>query len=499
MDKGFEGSEGAAISRRRLVKYAGVGATLAAASPLVGGGPAAAADDDAERTNGSSSSRGRVWRAGDHHVHSEYSGTFDTTTNPPKFQKGGDAVYPIVTNAIMAKHFGLTWVMCTDHGGPTHSKVNLEQAYPDLLRSRVLVPEVLQFWGMEFDAPALDHHTLMIPHHRDEAQQLFELESRFAKRDAFPNDPGRDTEAKMIEFLKAAKDMRRKPLVIAHHASRSATGLGVYGQDTPREFRNGNNVAPDIYVGFEGAPGHQAGPLIGEARGGYGSYPTHGGFDQMTARVGGLWDALLGEGRRWWITATSDSHVHWTRGGSDFWPGEYSKTHVLARQDYADIMDGLRNGRVWVGTGDLITSLDLTASNQDREAAMGETLTVSARNRTDVDIEIKFRPLDGKNANGDRPEVTRVDLIVGGITGPSADLDADTNPTTKVVARFGPRDWRKQGKDYVIRYTLRNVEGDLYARVRGTSTDEIEPLADGLESPWDDLWFYSNPVFVHVR
>ncbi|MFJ9212050.1 phosphoesterase [Streptomyces sp. NPDC102264] len=497
-DRNSEDPESAALSRRRLVKFAGVGATLAAASPLVGAGQAWAHDDD-DREHGKSGDSRRAWRAGDHHVHSEYSGEFDTSTNPPTFHKGADAVYPIVTNAIMAKHFGLSWVMCTDHGGPTHSKVNLEQAYPDLLRSRVLVPGVLQFWGMEFDAPALDHHTLMIPHHSDEAQQLFELESRFAKFDAFPTDSGRDTEPKMIEFLKAAKDMRRKPLVIAHHASRSATGLGVYGQDTPREFRNGNNAAPEIYVGFEGAPGHQAGPLNGGARGGYGSYPTHGGFDQMTARVGGLWDALLGEGRRWWITATSDSHVHWTRGGSDFWPGEYSKTHVLARQDYADIMDGLRNGRIWVGTGDLITSLDVTASNRGRDAGVGETLTVSSRNRTDVEIEIKFRPLEGENANGDRPEVRRVDLIVGQITGPSPSLDTDTNPTTKVVARFGPRDWRKQGKDYVIRHTLRNVESDLYARVRGTSTDEAEPLADGKESPWDDLWFYSNPVFVQVR
>jgi len=219
----------------------------------------------------------------------------------------------------------------------------------------------------------------------------------------------------------------------------------------------------------------------------------------MTARLGGLWDALLGEGRRWWITATSDSHVHWTRGGSDFWPGEYSKTHVLARQDYADVMDGLRNGRVWVGTGDLITSLDLTAGNRGRGAAMGETLTVSGRGRTDVEIEIRFRPLDGKNGNGDRPEVRRVDLITGSITGPSADRDADTNPTTRVAARFGPGDWRRQGREYVIRHTLRDVDGDMYARVRGTSTDEAEPVADGLESPWEDLWFYSNPVFVHVR
>ncbi|MEU5907337.1 phosphoesterase [Micromonospora sp. NPDC047467] len=500
-DKQPEEVERAQLSRRKLVKYAGVGATLAAASPLVGGGAAWAGEerrpgnDKPDRGN----TKNRAWRAGDHHVHSEYSGEFDTTKSPVVFHKGADAVYPIVTNAIMAKNFGLTWAMCTDHGGPTHSKVNIEQAYPDLLRSRKLVPEVLQFWGMEFDAPSLDHHTLMIPRHDDEAKQLFELESRFAKYDAFPTDPARDTEAKMVEFLKVARGMPHKPLVIAHHASRSAPGLGVYGQDTPREFRNGNNAAPDVYIGFEGAPGHQAGPLNGGARGGYGNHPTYGGFDQMTARVGGLWDSLLGEGRRWWITATSDSHVHWTRGGSDFWPGEYSKTYVHARQDYGDIMDGLRNGRIWVTTGDLIRNLDVTATSQGQTAGMGETITVSRRNRTDVEIEIRFRPLDGVNANGDRPEVRRVDLIVGQITGPSASLDADTNPTTKVVARFGPRDWRRQGEDYVIRHTLRNVEADTYARVRGTSTDEAEPLADGLESPWQDLWFYSNPVFVHVR
>ncbi|MFC0110128.1 phosphoesterase [Kibdelosporangium aridum] len=484
------------LSRRQLVKYAGVGATFVASGAAATSGSAWAQDDDDRTRHGDS--RNRSWRAGDHHVHSEYSGEFDTSVTPPRFHKGADAVYPIVTNAIMAKHFGLTWAMCTDHGGPTHSKVNLELAYPDLLRSRQLVPEVLQFWGMEFDTPKLDHHTLMIPRHDDEAKQLFELESRFAKFDAFPTDPARDTEAKMIEFLKAAKDMRDKPLVIAHHTSRSATGLGVYGQDTPREFRNGNNIAPEIYVGFEGAPGHQAAPLNGGARGGYGNHPTYGGYDQMTARVGGLWDSLLGEGRKWWITATSDSHVHWTRGGADFWPGEYSKTYVLARQDYGDIMDALRNGRIFVTTGDLVTTLDLTAKGRGREAMVGETLMLSRRDRNDVEIEIRFRPLQGKNGNGERPEVRRVDLIVGNVTGVNANLDADTNPTTKVVARFGPRDWRRQGSEYVIRHTLRNVEQDLYARVRGTNTDELEPLADGKENPWTDLWFYSNPVFVRA-
>lgn len=483
-------------SRRQLMKVSGVGATLAAASAFP---TAASATGRHPSDHGHGSSRGRAWRSGDHHIHSEYSGDFDTATTPPRFFKGADAVYPIVTNAIMAKNFGLSWVMCTDHGGPTHSKVNLEQAYPDLLQSRDLVPEVLQFWGMEFDAPAMDHHTLMIPRRNDEAQILYELESRYNKRDPSPADPARDTEAKMIEFLNYTQNMNYKPLVIAHHAARSASGLGVWGQDTPAEFRNNQDTAPDVYVGFEGAPGHQAGPLNGGARGGYGNYPTHGGYDQMTAVVGGLWDSLLGEGRKWWITATSDSHVHWTRGGSDFWPGEYSKTYVDARQDYTDIMEGLRAGRIFVTTGDLITSLDVTASHGRQTAAVGQIVNVTDRRDNDVDIEIRFRPLQGTNAHGDRPEVNRVDLIVGEITGPVTDRSAASNPTTKVVVRYGRSDFRRSGGEYVLRHTLRDVTTDSYIRVRGTNTDEAEPAADGLESPWEDLWFYSNPVFINVR
>jgi hypothetical protein len=487
------------LSRRKLIKYAGAGATMAAAGGLIGGGTAWANEVDGRESARRGDPRGRSWQAGDHHVHSEFSGSFDTTVSPPRFIRGTDGVYPIVTNAIMAKNFGLSWVMCADHGGTTHARVSLQQAYPELLRSRRLVPEVLQFWGMELNAPAQDHHTLMIPHHDGEEQQLFELESRFEKFEPLPFDPSRDTEAKMIEFLQVANAMDPKPLVLAHHPCRSSGGLGVFGQDTPREFRNGNNAAPEVYIGFEGAPGHQAGPLVGGPRGTYGFYQTHGGFDQMTAIVGGVWDSLLGEGRRWWITANSDSHVHWTRGGLDFWPGEYSKTHVLARHDYGDIVDGLRNGRVFVAAGDLITSLGLAATNRNRTAGMGETLSLSRANRNDVDIEIKFRPLTGLNGNGERPTVQRVDLIVGEVTGPNPDLDAASNPSTSVVARFGPSDWRKQGADYVMRHTLRDVQGDLYARLRGTNTDQLEPLRDGFENDaWSDLWFYSNPVFVHL-
>jgi hypothetical protein len=40
----------------------------------------------------------------------------------------------------------------------------------------------------------------------------------------------------------------------------------------------------------------------------------------------------------------------------------------------------------------------------------------------------------------------------------------------------------------------------MYLRVRGTNTSEMEPELDPRgENPWQDLWFYSNPIFVEVN
>ena len=98
---------------------------------------------------------------------------------------------------------------------------------------------------------------------------------------------------------------------------------------------------------------------------------TLGGFDQMTAIVGGLWDALLGEGRRFWIVASSDSHFHYAepvRAGSDFWPGEFHKTWVHARPTYADVLDGLRHGRMFAVAGDLVTELEVSLTSGRHQA-----------------------------------------------------------------------------------------------------------------------------------
>jgi len=408
-------------------------------------------------------------------------------------------------NALMAQYHGLSWMVATDHGGPNHSKVNTDLAYPEMLESRKVVPGVIQFWGMELDTPAAEHSSLIIPHTHDEASVLEEIERRWARNESWPPDSTRNTLIKMIEALDHMKDLDEPPVVIANHPGRTARGLAQYSIVTPEELREWNNTAPNVAIGMAGAPGHQAAAINPDGsldslgtRGGYRGYATMGGFDQLTARVGGFWDSMLGEGRKWWITANSDSHVHWTEGGSDFWPGEYSKSYVYADKKYDDILDGIRGGRVFVTTGDLISELWIEASYQNESATIGDELIV--RSGEDITLTIRFLDPRSDNAHGENPEVRRVDVITGKIHGVQDNLGLDINPSTKVVARFGPRDWKRDGAYRVIETTIPAVDHDMYIRVRGTNSDELEPELDPKgEDPWSDLWFYANPVFVAVQ
>jgi hypothetical protein len=441
------------------------------------------------------------WLAGDHHIHSKFSTGWDLTTVPPAPVIGGDAIYATQKNAEMARKFGLSWMVTTDHGGPNHSKLNKEQAYPELLNSRKDVPDVIQFYGMELNTPAGEHNSLIIPFTDDEADVLEQLESGFDRLEAFPLDPARNTEHNMLEALRAMEQLKHPPVVIANHPSRTADDYGNYGLVEPKEFRAWNDAAPNVAVGMEGAPGHQimglsSNPKIPDeykARGAYGKFPTMGGFDQMTAVVGGFWDSMLGEGRHWWITANSDSHIHVSEGGIDLWPGEYSKTYVYAQKNHQSILENLRAGRMFVTTGDLIDALDFTISVGDQTVMMGEPLIVDAG--TEVTVSFRYFDPQTENAHGDNPQVKRVDVIAGSISGPVTDPGSFENKTASVIKRF-----TATGKPSdELTFTFR-IDTPTYFRLRGTNTDELEPEKDPKsENPWNDLWFYSNPIFVLTR
>src|SRR5262245_8937111 len=98
-----------------------------------------------------------VWLAGDHHVHTKYS---------------PDGEYEILTQVDEAARHGLSWCVITDHGGPMHDKIALEKAYPELLAARRKHSEMTIFQGMEWNVPAAEHGSVILPPTPDEAKNI---------------------------------------------------------------------------------------------------------------------------------------------------------------------------------------------------------------------------------------------------------------------------------------------------------------------------------------
>ncbi|MCX7231785.1 MAG: hypothetical protein NTW15_22780 [Burkholderiales bacterium] len=180
-------------------------------------------------------------------------------------------------------------------------------------------------------------------------------------------------------------------------------------------LRNLNNAAPRVAFGMETQPGHGASAERGEYRplrnGFTGSSTnvdsvggtTYGGTGVYGAWVGGVWDALLGEGRNFWFFASSDWHNRGSFGADDrrstqdFYPGEYQRNYTMVRNG-ADklrpqtIVDGLRTGNNWAASGQLIDRLAFVACASypgpgARTNAAVENLAVrAASNNTDIDV-----------------------------------------------------------------------------------------------------------------
>lgn len=322
-------------------------------------------------------------------------------------------------------------------------------------------------------------------------------------------------------------------------------------------LRDMNNAAPDVAFGFESQPGHQAQPN----RGGYNTLRafggTYGGTGYYAAKVGGMWDALLGEGRKWWFFASSDWHNRGEFGPfekastNDFWPGEYQKDYVYIVENNPndpaqDIVDGLRSGNSYVVMGDLIDRLRFKACANSECADMGETLAVHPGDT--VTIRIQVRDPDGANHSPytfnnpslaqldihqpiNKPQLDHVDLIAGDVTGIIEPDDAayrtPVHPSTHIMATFNDTNWISDGRVKHITYEI-TAERSMYFRLRGTNmpygtpgeTDKDgNPLADYITTQtvsyvdpdtneekaldmdveaWTDLWFYSNPIFIEV-
>ncbi|MFD4599545.1 PHP domain-containing protein [Streptomyces sp. NPDC058464] len=522
------------LSRRSMLRRTGLlGAGLAAGSVLAGAGQAAASVASAHSQ--SSRSGGYLWLAGDHHIHTQHS---------------SDAKYRVIDHVRQANAHGLDWMVITDHGSETHAKIGVEKVNPDIVAARDEIDDTLVFQGLEWNIPAAEHGTVFVHPGKNEVAVLKEFENSFdgSVKGASAGTPANEALAiSGLNFL--AEQVQRRTvkdaLFLANHPARK-------GIDSPHEIRAWRDAQPSIAVGFEGAPGHQAGGLPkpngpGSARGIYDnspsadsfagypleSYRTWGGFDWMTATVGGLWDSLLAEGKPWWITANSDSHNVYAdtavRGpnsdfnangryndpvygtgisltDTDFWPGQYSRTHVGAASfSYKSVMDGIRAGRVWVDHGGLISGLDVKLGSGSRAVTLGGVLQVRKGSRVDLVIEISLA--NGPNWAQFVPSLARVDVIQGDVTGAVSDKDTFATPTTKVVKSFEVNQATGSVK---LTYSLGRLDKPVYVRLRGTdgnrsavgingaAVDPAGPAIDvlGDADPWKDLWFYSNPMWV---
>ncbi|HKU14979.1 MAG TPA: hypothetical protein VJQ52_11325 [Steroidobacteraceae bacterium] len=192
-------------------------------------------------------------------------------------------------------------------------------------------------------------------------------------------------------------------------------------------LRDFNNAGPKISFGFESQPGHGASDARGEytiRRNGINGVnvdsvggTTYGGTGVYAGQVGGVWDALLGEGRNWWFFASSDWHNRGMfgpddrRSTQDFYPGEYQRDFVMVRDRGGnnghgpgqsrhgkdiltpqEIVDGLRSGNSFAASGQLIDRLAFVACADTKlndwvgDLLLQAAAFAAAANNTDVDI-----------------------------------------------------------------------------------------------------------------
>lgn len=400
-------------------------------------------------------------------------------------------------------------------------------SFHDVLAARAMYPGKIIIQGVEWNVPSHEHCSVAIIANQFgegplNASPVAEFEYKFDNSDTDKTGgaaqgwiksvlSGHDKAVEAVAWLGATYP-GESWVVFAHPERKKAYKIN--------HFRDFNNAAPTVAFGFESMPGHQR----DSDRGGYSTSAdgggTFGGCGVYAAKVGGLWDAMLAEGRGWWLFASSDFHDT----GDDYWQGQYQKTHtyVTDRQSPQAIVDGLRSGNSFVVEGDLVNALNFSAQYDDLKATMGQTLVVEPKKGrgNPVKITVKFKSPAFNHAPAplnNVPVVDHIDLIAGSITGkvdPSDPNYANIVSDAQVIARFTSADWEVDADGWTVMHAFVRLECDTYVRLRGTNTrigvdtadidenghpknDFDNPLTGDAEA-WTDLWFYSNPIFIDV-
>ena len=453
------------------------------------------------------------WVAGDMHTHSVSS----------------DGVHPErqVLEIALTK-YRLDWVANSDHGGtsshypsggPLPSTIprwlSIERLqYPVVRALRRSLPRKLVIQAVEWTVPGHEHASVGIV--GDEPDAIAQFEYRFDAHDPSTSvrDWGPKANKTAADALTALRWLQAKHPLDSYCVINHPDRLLAY---SIADLRDMNDAAPSVTIGFEGIPGHQANPARGEYYLEPGSARlerkarTYGGADSMLARVGGVWDAMIAEGRRYFVFANSDFHTE----EFDFWPGQYAKNVTLVQGgSYRDLVAGLRSGDSFAVTGDLVDRVQTTVvDGRDVLGTMGSKVHVRAGDRADLIVTFHS---PAKNNNGARPKVDHIDVISGEVHVPAragtARYRSEVEPTTRVIARIYPsRLALRANGSYVATVPIGDVGSGRYFRLRGTNLavgtkNEVDGRGDPIidtavgrnraSRAWADLWFYTNPVWV---
>jgi hypothetical protein len=301
-------------------------------------------------------------------------------------------------------------------------------------------------------------------------------------------------------------------------------------------FRDFNNAGPTVAFGIE-SPGHMA---QGSKTGGSGSYTpnavgggTYGMQGIYTAKVGGLWDGLLGEGRNSFIYVSSDWHNRGAFGArdaqttSDFIPGEYTKLYVPNSSTFTaqSIVDGMRSGNSYSVNANIVgpDMVFRAHGNDGIWKTMGETIVANAGETITIEMQMTIPTSNNSPYSFNNPLLTpvgiaqplnkpmldHVDLITGQITGvidpsnPAYSLPANAggvagaalvyNPSTTIAQQvpassmtattLGDGSTRLQ---FTTTFTAGSTP--MYIRSRGTNIPPGTPnVSDSLGNPLIDV------------
>jgi hypothetical protein len=441
-------------------------------------------------------------------------------------------------------------------------------AFDWIVGIRAAYPEKLALTGMEWNPPGHEHSSTGIV--AQDARPIAEFEYRFDRSDTDGTSTSATATAmgwsgkkqnssytapdystalglnaaheKSLDAVRWMQDNYPKTgWIIPAHVERAGCAVNAW---SIAAFRDLNDNGPTVFFGMEGIPGHEKSGNRGEFSASACGGGTYGGAGVYIAKVGGLWDNLLADGRRFFNYASSDFH---NDAGADFWPGEYLKTYmkVLDLNDDGvfsqdEVVAGYRSGNVYSVHGDIVRDLDFRVSSAGLSATMGQTLNVAAGGNVAVSVRFKVPTRNncqpGVNASSNyvcaAPSVHHVQVIQGRVNADkAAKFNADGTPNSafnaidstvaSVVQTFDATSWSVDAAGFTtMTFVVPSVTNDMFFRIRGTNlgygvvktdangktvygTDaDGSPLintpgTNSADMAWDDLWFYSNPIFVH--